>query len=229
MEQPLGFAVIVFICWLIYTIFFRSSDDRKKKLFVKILNDYGLTLSDMMIYFCQYFGGHPDRDRESSGDILFGVKNGRLIFFESKKIIFEEPSTSGIGKYVFLPEWLENKNTSFKDKLTSGEGSISSKKMELGVSAELTHLFDIPINNIEDIQYFDATTSRTVAWVGGNHWAIPINMKKGDASVMIYWRNDGIRHSTEFRFVGLIQGLQANSRANALRNTFLRIRSKINE
>ena len=168
----------------------------------KILDEYGLTFSGMTTFFCKYVGGHPERDRESSinNSLYFWVKNGKLIFFE------------GVGIH-------------FKDGLLSPvvEGSLTPDKVFIDSTANLTYLFDIPIDNIEDIRYFDATTSSTMAIVGGDSWAIPIRMKKGDASVLIDWKDGKYSHSTEFRFVGLVAGTNANRKANTMRNTLIKM------
>jgi hypothetical protein len=59
--------------------------------------------------------------------------------------------------------------------------------------------------------------------IGGDYWAVPIKMKKGDASVLIDWKEGKYGHSTEFRFVGFLKGMDANRRANSLRNLFIRL------
>ena len=168
----------------------RKKQDELTTKFLKILNEYGLTFSDTLAYFCKYVGGHPERDG-SSRNLLFGAKNGKLIFFDSNILIIEE-------------------------------GNLTYERVRpyIGSKTELIHLFDIPINSIADIRYFDATTSSTIAVVGGDHWATPIRMNKGDASVLIDWNDGKYNHSTEFRFAGIIQ---ANKRANTLRNTLIRI------
>jgi len=177
----------------------RQFDTRKKAKegIAKILNQYGLNISDMMLYYCKYVGGHPDRDSSSNGILLlFGTQNGKLIFFE------------GIGIHC-----------------AAGEGGLTSdRKLRFyNQGAELRHLFDIPINSIEGIRYFDETTNRTVGLIGGNHWAIPVNMKKGDASVLIDWYDGRYNHSTEFRLGSFLGGGTRSTRANTLRNTLIRM------
>jgi len=57
--------------------------EARKNIF-NVLNKYGLTLTELMIYDCKYVGGHPERDIISNiNRTLFGVKNGKLIFFGS--------------------------------------------------------------------------------------------------------------------------------------------------
>jgi len=205
MGQFLVFILTAFSIWLLVKVAgkqfkgkYKNKNEAREDI-VKIFNRYGLTISDISTYFCKYVGGHPDRDRESSMGILFGAKNGKLIFFEYKNIFF-------------------------KGGLFLVEGGITPDTVIIRSNSEVIHLFEVPINNIVDIRYFDATTSRTIAFVVGNHWAVPIRMEKGDASVLIDWNNGRFNHSTEFRFVGAgAQGHQANKRANALRNTFIKM------
>jgi hypothetical protein len=85
------------------------------------------------------------------------------------------------------------------------------------------YLFDIPIKRIADIRFFDETTSETIGFFVASYWAIPINMKKGDASVLIDWNDGQYNHSTEFRFNGILNGYKASNRANALRNSLIKM------
>ena len=189
------------IASLIVLSFISMQKKKKKKKealekILKILNEYDLTFSDILTYYCKYVGGHPERDRESS-NLLFGAKNGKLIFFGTNFSI----SVGGEGDFL----------------------TYEKVKPYVSSQTELIHLFDIQIDSIVDIRYFDATTSSTMALVGGGHWAIPIRMKQGDASVLIDWNDGKYNHSTEFRFAGFFGGMQANKRANTLRNTFIRM------
>ena len=175
----------------------------KKETICQIFNEYGLAFFEMIMYSCKYIGGHPERDRETSSNenILFGTKNGKLIFFASKFIHFDD----------FMKE----------------EGRTSHKELDVEENSELTHLFDITIDSIVDIRYFDATTSSVVGGVGtsigGIGVGIPIRMKQGDASVLIDWNDGKYNHSTEFRFAGLLQGIGANRKANTLRNILIKM------
>ena len=179
---------------------FRSRSNAKIDI-QKILDLYGLTFSGMTTYFCKYVGGHPERDSESSinHSLFFWKKDERLIFFEGVGIHFKEMSIS-----------------------PPVEGSLTPDKVFVDSHANLTHLFDIQISSIQDIRYFDATTSSAAALVGGNHWAIPIYTKNDDASVLIDWNDGRYNHSTEFRFGGFLQS-KANKRANTLRNTLIKM------
>jgi len=178
-------------------LIFQLLDIRGYKKVTKTINDNGFALSDMKQFWCIYVGGHPERDKESSGTIFFGIKNGKLIFFEGVGLEFSE----GVGI-----------------KYRLGCASPNHK---------FTHLLDIPISSILDIRYFDSTTSSTIAGVGtsigGIGVGIPIRMKQGDASVLIDWNDGRFTHSTEFRFVGFFKGRQANQRANTLRNTLIKM------
>jgi len=170
--------------------------ERGRDIFLNVLNEYGLDFPDTAMYFCKYVGGHPDRDSEtrSGQHILFGVKSGKLIFFISGGL-------------------------SFEGRLTCEK---TFKKYFQGFE-DLRYLFEIQNDSIVDIRYFDATTSSASALVGGDHWAIPIYTKKGDASVLIDWNDGRYNHSTEFRFTGFQQGHQANKRANTMRNTLIQM------
>ena len=187
----IGYDVALSTVLIVFATKFAIKIDNKKREgsrenISKVLNKYGLTLSDVWNCLCKYVGGHPEQDSATHYGLLFGVKNGKLIFFVTSCIY-------------------------------GTDGKLSEK--DIGCDAKLIHLFDIPIDCIADIRYFDATTSSTVAIVGGNHWAIPIHLKKGDASVLIDWNDGRYNHSTEFR----LTGIQANRRANTLRNTFIKI------
>jgi len=98
----------------------KEQKKNKEEFIPKLLNEYGLTFSDVSIYFCKYVGGHPDRDKESFDNVLLGIKNEKLIFFEAKSIYFKE----GI--------WPK-------------EGSILNKEIEVHEYSEFIHLFDIPV------------------------------------------------------------------------------------
>ena len=121
--------------------------------------------------------------------------------------------------------FFEGVGVNFKETILSQsvEGSFAPDKVFIDSQANLRHLFDIPIDSIIDIRYFDATTNRTVGAIGGANWAIPIHMKKEDASVLIDWSDGRFNHSTEFRFVGLFGGHNANKRANTLRNALIKM------
>ena len=195
--------MIALIFVVFYFLFIRprqkkSNEKEKEKIFIT-LNEYGLTFSDMMLYYCHYVGGHPEQDSYINGSsILFGAKNGKLIFFDGFGIHFKK----------------------------TAEGNLTpNRKLDIAPINKLTYLFDIPINRIKDICCFDATTSRPVGLIGGNNWAIPINMKKEDASVLIYWNDGKFNHSTEFRLNPLvsISGGTRSIRANKLRNTLMRM------
>ena len=195
-----GISIVLSIIWA------NKEKKKKRELIPKILNEYDLTFSDMMFYNCRYVGGHPERNKESSSNgtvILFGVKNSKLIFFESSKISFGLSLIYDEGK------------------------SLKSEKVIINSDSALTYLFDIPINSIIDIRYFDETTSTTVAGVGtsigGIGVGIPIKMQKGDAAVIIDWRDGRFTHSTEFRVSGNWNIISANERANSLRNTLIRM------
>jgi len=177
---------------------FRSRSSAKQDI-LNILNTYGLTFFGMTTYFCKYVGGHPERDNESNLNIFFWKKDEKLIFFEGGGIYYREMSISA-----------------------PVEGSLTPDKVFVNPDAYLTHLFDIQISSIQDIRYFDATTSSAAALVGGNHWAIPVYTKNDDASVLIDWNDGRYNHSTEFRFAGLFQS-KANKRANTLRNTLIKM------
>jgi len=190
---------IYFVYLVVYLLVSSKQKKEAAKLIHKIIDEYGLTFSNMITYYCKYVGGHPERNKETSSysSILFGTKNGKLIFFEG--------------------------NIRFDDSKNQ-EGRTSHKELKVDDKKEkLTHLFDIPINSIVDVRYFDSTTSVTAGYVLGDYFALPINMKKGDASVFIDWSDGKYNHSTEFRFAGLMQGRRANERANSLRNTFVRM------
>ncbi|MDR2586029.1 MAG: hypothetical protein LBC84_07430 [Prevotellaceae bacterium] len=171
-----------------------SLSNKKENKFYGMLKEYGFTLTEMASFTCTYVGGHPAKDKESLFRIIFGVKEKKLIFFETSVVI-----ANGLS---FL------------------EGEIQPKtKVRVTYQSASNHLFDINIENIQDIRYFDATTTRPVGLVGGSFWAIPINMKRGDASVLIDWAEGKYSHSTEFR----VTGPKANERANTLRNALIRM------
>jgi len=196
----MGVLLFVALLTIIYK-WFNNKREKKQELITKFLSKYDLTLSNMIMCHCQYIGGHPERDRESNvrAFILFGAKNGKLIFFEGKEIL---------------------------ESLGGTDGMIMSYK-NIDSDTECSYLFDIPINSIVDIRYFDATTSNIVGGIGtsigGIGIGIPIRMKHGDASVLVDWSDGRFTHSTEFRFVGSFKGRQANERANSLRNTLIRM------
>jgi len=107
----------------------------------------------------------------------------------------------------------------FQGALLNYGENLSTKGLLGSANNGFKHIFDISIESIADIRYFDATTSRTVGLVGVSHFAIPINMKQGDASVLIDWTDGTFSHSTEFR----ITGSAANYRANTLRNRLMQM------
>lgn len=171
--------------------------EKVKKRIINELQNRSLCLSDLTVYFCQYIGGHPKRDRESLASVWFGAKDGKLIFFEG--------------------------DTIFKKKgILSGEGRINSDdEVNFFLESKLTHLFDIPIDDIKDILYFDETTKNTIGAFVGYSVAIPIRIKHEEAVVLIVWNDGRYDHSTEFRFNGVFTGNNANRRANTLRNVFI--------
>ena len=164
-----------------FFIWVSKSTKKDKESAIKILNEHGLTNSELTGYNCTYVGGHPDQNMEATA-VIAGAKKGKLIFFQGA--LLDNP-----------------KGTLF---VITKDG--------------FKHLFDIPIDSITGIRYFDVTTSHTIGIVGGNHFAVPINMKQGDASVLIDWTDEIFTHSTEFR----ITGADANIRANSLRNTLIK-------
>ena len=186
--RHLVIVIVVFVPLIVFLFKWEKKRKMKKQMeFLQLLNEHGLTFSEMTRYFCKYVGGHPERDEESRENIFFGVKNEKLIFFDGY---------SSNGYY-------------------SGgmEGNMSTK-VKIESDSTLKHLFDIPIKSITDIRYFDATTSSTAALVGGSNWAIPIRMKQGDASVLIDWNDGNFNHSTEFRFEGTQANKRANTLRN---------------
>jgi len=99
-----------------------------KKNIIKLLNDYNLEFSDMITGFCcTYIGGHPDRDRESTNIIMFGVKNGKLIFFEGNNVLVKHGLNS------------------------CPDGGLTSDKVSIDFAAQLRYLFYIPTDGIKDI------------------------------------------------------------------------------
>jgi len=117
-----------------------------KEKFLSILDEYDLTFSDCAAYHCIYKSGHPDRNGESRWGIVFGAKNGKLVFLETNNFIVYQNKREGRLK--------------------------DNEKLVLGV--QVNHLFNIPIDNIEDIQ-------------------------SSDYSVVIYWKDGRFSHATEFR------------------------------
>jgi len=187
------FIVIFIVIIGIQVIWIIRKIPKYKEESAKMLEQYGLTISELIPYRCRYAGGHPDRDQEAYS-IVVGAKRGKLIFFTTN-IAFSEGKNFSAN--ILIPN--------------------------IAITPKLIYLFDIPINSIAEIRYFDATTSRPAGYVIGDYWAIPINMKKGDASVLIDWNDGSFNHSTEFRFEGLVQGVNANRRANTLRNMLIRM------
>jgi len=202
------FVIFMVVAGIVSTVFMVKAIlkyyKKKEVRILKILNTYGLTFFDVSIHFCKYVGGHPEQDREASfTGLLFGAKDGKLIFFECADIFF-------ISGRVFT--------------LAGAEGRLTpGKKVDVRHTSELRYLFDIPISSINNIHYFDATTTSIKAGIGttigGIGVGIPIRTKDGNASVLIDWSDDRYSHSTEFRFIGE----DANNRANFLRNTLIRM------
>jgi len=207
----------------------KKKKNKAKDSIFSTLRQYDITVEELIFYGCKYVGGHPDRDSESN-NIFFTKKNGKLVFF-----------TGAMAHDTDLKETFSLKNMNPIDpyknffRTLSGSKTQQPKKLNILVEGEqiheeikndfyeLNHLFDIPIDAIADIRYFDATSSSIVGLVGGDYWAVPIKINKGDASVLIDWRDGKFGHSTEFRFVGFLRGMNANKRANSLRNLFIRL------
>ena len=163
----------------------------------EILNEYDLTLPELSAYFCQYVGGHPERDKESFRGIFVGSKNGKIVFFEFRNITF--------------------KTISLSDYWASMEGPIKPDKMKIQSGWTVRHLFDIPSDNIIDIGYSDLYTESNLSDMVGNR-------KEGDASVIIVWSDGRFTNSTEFRIVAYRgEAEKTNKRGNALSNALKRM------
>ena len=183
----------------------KKRKNKAKDGILNTLNQHNLTIQELIFYGCKYVGGHPDRDSESN-NIFFAKKNGKLIFFsgamaDDTNAMLKESFKASISIKNMNP--FNSQKQKLEIGLVEGEQIPDRAKNDF---YELNHLFDIPIDVIEDIRYFDATSSSTIGLVGGDYWAVPIKINKGDASVLIDWRDGKYGHSTEFRFVGLLRG-----------------------
>jgi len=87
------------------------------------------SLSGLTTYSCKYVSGHPERNAGSYGCIIFGAKNGKLMFYECENIFF--PSLG----------------------FTIAEGKLTPEQAEIRKNAIFVHLFDIPISGIDEIRY----------------------------------------------------------------------------
>jgi len=188
-----GLLILILIIAGCVTLYQKYSKKYKTKVKLKkeaasaLFEQYGLTTSEIAFSPCLYIGGHPERDNETKfGNTLFGVKSGKILFFEYAGLLLASESF---------------------------EAQVEPPKIK--------YLFDIPVDSIEDIRYFDATTKQTLGLAGGSNWAIPIKMTKGEASVLVDWKDGKFYHSTEFRFKFNFVG--ANEDANKLRNTLIRM------
>jgi len=202
------FLILTMVCFGFSVNAQRKKDLERVEAITNILKEHDLTLPELLVYHCHFVGGHPERDKESyygaiNSGIFIGAKNGKIIFFEYQNINFR---------------------VKMGQALDATEGSIQLDIMSIFPEWKVNYLFDIPIDNIVDIRYFDLQASRTMAAVGGANWAVPINMKEGEASVLIDWRDDRFYHSTEFRLSGYGAWAKVtNSRANALRNSLIKM------
>ena len=190
---------------------------RQDKL-AEVFANCNLSVADIISTNSKYVGGHPERDYEAL-NIVVGAKNGTLLFFgggygqlncdvRNGKLFFFE------GNYA--TDLYSNLSNDFQI-------TIKSMNILLNSMNSFRYLFSIPIRDITGIQYIDATTRSTKAYIGtvigGTGVGAPIKTKDENASVFIDWVDGNFSHSIELN----ITQQNANTKANTLRNALIRM------
>ena len=220
MAPELIIIVIVTVVILSIMLGKKNSSERLRRQdkLAKSFANWDLSVTDIMSTNSKYVGGHPDGDNEGL-NIVVGAKNGQLIFFGGGSGLLNCEVKNG---KLFFYEGLYATDL-YSDLSSNFQITIKSMDILFNSMNPFRYLFSIPIRDIRDIQYIDATTRSTKAIIGTSIGGIgigaPIKTKDENASVFIDWVDGNFCHSIELK----ITQQNANTKANTLRNALIRM------